>query len=563
MKAAIYCRVSTDDQEREGTSLQTQLEACLDYCQQKGYTVPHQFSEAYSGLTLDRPKLNELRDLIRTGDIDVIVIYCLDRLSRDPTHGVILTQELEKFNVTLEAVTETVDSTELGKLISYIRGFASKLEAEKIRERTMRGKLAHLKNGRLPQGTGIGIYGYKWDKTTGRRLIIDREAEIVRKIFSMAINGISTNQIAISLNKSDVRTKSGSVWYPLTIRRILNNRTYTGKTYFGQTKRISKTKVEAQPQDNWILLPDITPPIITDEIFNQAQEALSQAKQSRPLKPNTPYLLSGFMKCSQCGSTIGGTTLNGKYKYYQCRGARPTATRGKICYAGYIKADEVEGFVWERLVKLLSSPLTLLSMFTNMNYDSRRSIVPILDRQIKQLRNKLKTYPTKEKNLYELLSHESVTKDYVLDAVNKLKQSQQEDERQLKQLLESRKQSAPAQQITVKLTEFSDAIRNRFSDNISLEEKRTMLEALQVKILAYPGNYRFTCFIDAELTSDYDEELESAFSQKVKELEQQHPELNFGDLIDHSKQIPQDTAIGRVSNQTKKKNLVTIERTSA
>ncbi|GAG91185.1 unnamed protein product, partial [marine sediment metagenome] len=139
MQAAIYCRVSTDDQEREGTSLQTQLEACLNYCQGKGYTVTRQFSEAYSGLTLDRPKLNELRDLIRTDDIDVIVIYCLDRLSRDPTHGVILTQELEKFNVTLEAVTETVDSTELGKLISYIRGFASKLEAEKIRERTMRG----------------------------------------------------------------------------------------------------------------------------------------------------------------------------------------------------------------------------------------------------------------------------------------------------------------------------------------------------------------------------------------------------------------------------------------
>ena len=112
MKAAIYCRVSTEDQEKEGTSLQTQLEACLDYCQRKGYAVSHRFSEAYSGLTLDRPKLNELRDLIRTGDIDVIVIYCLDRLSRDPTHGVILTQELERFNVALEAVTETVDSTD-------------------------------------------------------------------------------------------------------------------------------------------------------------------------------------------------------------------------------------------------------------------------------------------------------------------------------------------------------------------------------------------------------------------------------------------------------------------
>jgi len=247
MKAAIYCRVSTDDQEREGTSLKTQMDACLDYCHKKGYEVSQRFSEAYSGLTLDRPKLRELQGLIRAGNIDVIVIYCLDRISRDPTHGVILTQEFEKLGVALEAVTEDINNSELGKLISYIRGFASKLEAEKIRERTMRGKMAHIENGRLPQGTGIGVYGYKWDKSAGRRTIIDHEAETVRKIFNMAIIGTSINRIAITLNESDNKTKSGSLWHRQTVKRVLNNRNYTGKTYFGQTKRISKTKVEAQP----------------------------------------------------------------------------------------------------------------------------------------------------------------------------------------------------------------------------------------------------------------------------------------------------------------------------
>ncbi len=65
MKAAIYCRVSTDNQEREGTSLQTQLEACLKYCQGKGYDVSYRFSEAYSGLSLERPELDKLRELVR------------------------------------------------------------------------------------------------------------------------------------------------------------------------------------------------------------------------------------------------------------------------------------------------------------------------------------------------------------------------------------------------------------------------------------------------------------------------------------------------------------------
>jgi site-specific DNA recombinase len=319
MKAAIYCRVSTDDQEKEGTSLKTQMQSCLDYCHKKSYEVSHRFSEAYSGLTLDRPKLRELQEFIRAGYIDVIVIYCLDRISRDPTHGIILTQEFERLNVALEAVTEDINNSELGKLISYIRGFASKLEAEKIRERTMRGKVAHLKDGKLPQGTGIGIYGYSWDKSTGKRQIIANEAETVRKMFNLAINGTSTNKIAITFNQSGIKTKSGSLWNPLTVRRILKNQTYTGKTYFGQTKRVGKNKVEAQPKETWILLPDISPPIITEEIFNRAQEAMKDSKDSRSLKPNASYLLTGFMRCSKCGSTIGGMTMNGKYRYYQCR----------------------------------------------------------------------------------------------------------------------------------------------------------------------------------------------------------------------------------------------------
>ena len=117
-KATIYCRVSTDDQEKEGTSLKTQNEACLKYCQEKGYTVVRKFSETYSGLTLDRPKLTELRNIVRANDLDVIVVYCLDRLSRNATHGVILRDELDKHHVLLESVTEDIDKTPLGEAIT-------------------------------------------------------------------------------------------------------------------------------------------------------------------------------------------------------------------------------------------------------------------------------------------------------------------------------------------------------------------------------------------------------------------------------------------------------------
>ncbi|MFC1958537.1 recombinase family protein [Chloroflexota bacterium] len=144
LKASIYCRVSTEGQEQDGTSLQTQLEACQKYCQAKGYEVVYQFSEAWSGLSLERPRLTELREVIRSESIDAVVVYSLDRFSRDPVHGVILMQELEKHGISLEAVSETVDNSEVGKLVFYIKGYAAKLDAERRRDATGRGKTALL-----------------------------------------------------------------------------------------------------------------------------------------------------------------------------------------------------------------------------------------------------------------------------------------------------------------------------------------------------------------------------------------------------------------------------------
>ncbi len=134
MRAAIYCRVSTEDQEREGTSLQSQREACQNKARELGYEVPEEFIilETYSGLTLDRPKLPQLRQWVRDKEVDAVIGYTLDRLSRDPVHFIIVQEEMEKACVKLTLVTETVDSSDLGRLITYIRGYAAKLEAEKI-----------------------------------------------------------------------------------------------------------------------------------------------------------------------------------------------------------------------------------------------------------------------------------------------------------------------------------------------------------------------------------------------------------------------------------------------
>jgi len=165
-----------------------------------------------------------------------VVIYSLDRFTRDPNHGVIITQELEKHSVKLEAVTEDVDNTELGNLITYIKGFAAKLDAERRREATLRGRKATARGGRMAGGFHI-TYGYDYVRVIkgereARRVINETEAKWVRNMYSWLVNeGLSTNQILFRLRAYNAPTKSGNIWNRRSVQAILTNPAYTGKTY--------------------------------------------------------------------------------------------------------------------------------------------------------------------------------------------------------------------------------------------------------------------------------------------------------------------------------------------
>jgi site-specific DNA recombinase len=480
---------------------------------------------------------------------------------------------LERHNVTLEAVTESLESTELGKLINYIRGFASKLEAEKIHERTTRGKLARVKEGKLPQGTGIGIYGYNWDKSMGRRTILNQEADIVRRIYSDVIEGHSFNRIASDLNKSSIKTKSGSVWHPITVRRIAKNPTYTGLTYYGQTKRISATKVTTVPKEEWKLLPNITPPIITKEIYDTAQNAILHAKEKRPIKPNASYLFTGFAKCPKCGSPLGGTMLQGKYRYYQCRGSKPTFTRGKICDSGYIKADLLERSVFNKLLDLVSSPMAILKSQMPYKESDQDIYLGQISNQIDSLRKKLKSYKQKERNLYDLLVHDTVTKEYVLESVDKLNKERSEDEQQLSSLILSRKEVNHSKQLTVSISEASGREYSKLSSefapetnlyNLSketqeelLEKKRAYLSTLNFKLIADKTGYRFSFILNGNVITTDDSKEFSAYEDSLSSMKNE-PSVTINSDDDYRRQY-----IEKLKLKALNESLVTTERTSA
>lgn len=472
--AAVYCRVSTDNQEREGTSLQTQLENCLKYCQGKGYDVSYRFSEAYSGLSLIRPDLDKLRELVRDQQLDVIVVYALDRLSRDPGHGVIITQELEKHGVKLEAVTEDINTSELGKLISYIRGFASKLEAEKIKERTMRGKAAGVKAGHIVTGSGRGLYGYDYlrrvkGERQAERVINKTEAAWVRQIFNWLVNdGLSSNEITYRLRASEAPTKGGKIWGRSSVLRILKNKAYAGRS-------------------------NATPAILSPELFDKAQTQLIKNSASSKRNVKHEYLLRGHIRCRNCGKAYAGEPNRGKY-YYRCLGRRRINLTTELCRNKVWLAEKLETLVWDELCQYFSDKTVIRE-----NLENQRGAASQLGTYQTELQRIERQYKAADREQHQLLQW--ALKDFPADQVesenkriNKAKETLKAQQIELEKLIQA---SQNALINVPNLERFIQDMQDKLP-TLDFEGKRLALEWLGITVWLDGENIEVTGIIETK-----------------------------------------------------------------
>ncbi|MBI4286193.1 MAG: recombinase family protein [Chloroflexi bacterium] len=268
-------------------------------------------------------------------------------------------------------MTEDVDNTELGKLISYIRGFAAKLEAEKIRERTVRGKRARAKAGRIVGGSGFGLYGYDYIRVSqengGRRVINETEASWVRQMFEWLVDdGLSTNQILFRLRAHDAPTKSGKIWSRRSVQAILKYPAYAGKTY---AFTALNGKLYGKPRQEWIEIPGVTPAIIGQELFDAAQKQLqvNQAKATRNCKRE--YLLRGHLRCRHCGRAFFGSAVHGRRRYH-CAGIAKLVAPVATCKNKSWGADRLESQVWAELEHFLGDRDLILAQLETQRQDA-------------------------------------------------------------------------------------------------------------------------------------------------------------------------------------------------
>lgn len=367
MRGAIYARVSSEDQARSGYGIPAQMELCRNKANEIGLSDVAEFvDEGISGSVLTRPGLTALRESVKSGLFDVVIALDPDRLSRNLSHQLLLTEEIEKHGVRIEFVDFEWKSTPEGQLFYALKGAIAQYEREKIKERTIRGRLQKAKSGKLP--SAYEPYGYVYDSRRNTLSIHPFEAEVVKWIFDwLVVEGLGPGDIARRLNELGVPTKRGAPeWHRTVVNQIMRNPVYTGVFYANRycctelalnryKPPEERARMRLRPRKEWI--PIEVPAIVEKGRWEEAQERMGNARRLWAGRRVHSYLLSGLISCGDCGGKMNGSVLvqwGKRERFYVCAKRK----RGEIKCRLKVKADLAEERVWRLICELLGDPFS-------------------------------------------------------------------------------------------------------------------------------------------------------------------------------------------------------------
>ena len=326
--AGIYIRVSTFDQAREGFSLREQEERLKEFCKFKRYNIYKVYQDAGISAKNDkRPAYQEMIEDVKKGNINVIVALKLDRLTRSVYDIEKLMKFVNDYECDIDCMAdESNTTTSNGRMVMRIMTSVSQNEIEKCSERTKFGMAGAIKNGHIPNRTGLGF------KRENKKLVPDPlTKDIIVRIFDLYLEGKSHQSIANIYNKEKVLGKTN--WYDSTIQKILSNELYKGDYVNGK-----RTKHPTYYEN-------VIEPIVSKEKWKSCQ--YQKLRNARHYERTATYLFTNKLKCSKCGNFLGGhatTKTNGKkYYYYKCNTCKTYFNEidieKEIKHIGYQKSD--------------------------------------------------------------------------------------------------------------------------------------------------------------------------------------------------------------------------------
>ncbi len=424
--AVIYARYSSDNQRHE--SIDAQVRACTKYAQDNGYTVSKIYiDEAKTGTNDDRDEFQQMIKDSKAKSFNFVIVHKLDRFSRNRHHSAINKYELLKNGVRVLSALERLDnSPESVILESLLEGMAEYYSANLSRE-VMKG----MKENALKckHTGGKPPLGYSLEPTTKTYVINEEEAEIVRLIFKMYIDGEGYGKIIDTLNTLDYKSKFGRSISKSSLSNLLENEKYMGIYTFNvsasRKHKFSDSMVREgsrKPESEIIRIEDGIPAIISKEDFEKAKarKALNK-KNTATFKAKEFYLLSGLVTCGECGARMTGNTKNSgsrktKHVTYRC-GNRYSKHK---CNNKEIRREYLEDFVLDQIMHKLFTPSNIRTFTTELQKMCKAEN-PELHQKIKNLNKQKKSLQSQQSNLVSAIKQGQAL-DVLLPELNNVKE---------------------------------------------------------------------------------------------------------------------------------------------
>jgi len=233
----IYIRVSTEEQAKFGFSINAQKEKLTNYAKIKEWPIYNYYiDEGLSGKDLNRPMIKKLLKDIKEKKVNNVLVFKIDRLTRSTKDLISLIDFFKNKNCEFNSLTESIDtSSPTGRMFIKIIGLFAEFERESIAERIKLGLERKVKEG-YSICSSTASYGYQKLKGVKIQVINNEEGKVVKKIFSLYLNGKSLEEIKEYLIRRKIKTKKNRVWTKKTIKNILSNPNYIGKVRYGINK---------------------------------------------------------------------------------------------------------------------------------------------------------------------------------------------------------------------------------------------------------------------------------------------------------------------------------------
>jgi len=490
MKAALYARVSSDQQAEKHNSIPSQLRLLHEYALKRNMEIYKEYiDEAASALSTDRPAFLEMISETKKKfpPFQTILVWKLSRFARNRQDSIIYKAMLKKRGVEVISISEPIDSTPQGQLMEGMIEVIDEFYSAVLAQETLRGMAENARKGY--KNGGYATFGYKnvhvYDEKNYQRTkyeINDSEASTVRLIFDLYAKGHGLKNIVIYLNTHGHKPRSGGKWSTSTVANVLRNESYIGWTVFNKRDKKTYGK-QFKSKKEWLVIKNTHEPIVQKEVFDKVQKLIEERRpKNQPARVTaSSYLLSGLIRCSKCGRAYGvtGYGRNRKYAYYNCI---TYSKQGKdVCPGHRVRADELDREVIRRVKELLFSDENMNKLAKDINHATKSLRTDYWKKTI-DLKKKASDIQTRVMRQYAAIESGVIDLSLVAPRLKELKSQRENLQKEISHYEALNSRHHPINISRAMIDGFRKEMEEIFVGN-SIQEKREFLKKFIEKII--------------------------------------------------------------------------------